>query len=194
VKCPQRKSSPPPGVGGGIFSGNTWKVRYTNQIRTRYRNWRTTSATQLQPSKSLRYIGYTATWLDVRSCVLMQEVTTCNIFCDGICVQHLAVVLISVLTRTSFSWPTLYKAVQRKSKPLTSQPTRPQPDRPAACVIGLYCVSDIVGSIMCAGLFSKRLHEGPRGNTRFPSIADFLAESHTKYLPNTTETLLLWMW
>ena len=44
------------------FSSCIWKVRYTNQIRTRYRNWSTTSATQLQPSKSLRYIGYTSTW------------------------------------------------------------------------------------------------------------------------------------
>jgi len=74
-KCPQRK------------------VRYTNEIRTRYRNWRTTSATQLQPSKSLCYIGYTSTWLDVRSCVLMQEATTCNIFYDVISFQLLATVL-----------------------------------------------------------------------------------------------------
>jgi len=78
-----------------IFSGDTWKVRYKNQIRTRYRNWRT-SATQLQPSKSLCYIGYTSTWSDVRSCVLMQEATTCSIFYDGISFQHLATVLISV--------------------------------------------------------------------------------------------------
>jgi len=48
--------------GEEIFSGDTWTVRYTNQIRTRYRNWRTTSATQLQPSQSLRYIGHTSTW------------------------------------------------------------------------------------------------------------------------------------
>ena len=39
---------------------------------------------------------YTSTWLDVRSCVLMQEATTCNIFCDGISFQHLATLLISV--------------------------------------------------------------------------------------------------
>jgi len=77
-KCPQRK------------------VRYTNPIRTRYRNWRTTSATQLQPSKSLCYIGYTATWLDVYSCVLMQEAIPFKIFYDGISFQHLATVLISV--------------------------------------------------------------------------------------------------
>ena len=69
------------------FSGDTWKVRYTNQFRTRYRNWRTTSATQLQPSKSLCY-----------SCVLMQEATTCNIFDDGVSFQLLATVLISVFT------------------------------------------------------------------------------------------------
>jgi len=65
---------------------------------TRYRNWRTTSATQLQPSKSLCYTGYTSTLLDVRSCVLMQEATTCSIFYDGISFQHLATVLISLFT------------------------------------------------------------------------------------------------
>jgi len=54
------------------------------QRKLQIQNWRTTSATQLQPSKSLRYIRYTATWLDVRSCVLMQKATTCNIFYDGI--------------------------------------------------------------------------------------------------------------
>ena len=48
--------------GEEIFSWDTWTVRYTNQIRTRYRNWRTTSATQLQPSQSLRYIRHTSTW------------------------------------------------------------------------------------------------------------------------------------
>ena len=41
-----------------VFSGDTWIVRYTNQIRTRHRNWRTTSATQLQPSKSLLHPVY----------------------------------------------------------------------------------------------------------------------------------------
>ena len=45
-----------------IFSGDNCKVRYTNQIRTRYRNWRTSSGTQLQLSKSLCYIGYTSKW------------------------------------------------------------------------------------------------------------------------------------
>ena len=35
---------------------------FTNQIRTRYRNWRTTSAMHLQPSKSQCYIRYTSTW------------------------------------------------------------------------------------------------------------------------------------
>jgi len=81
-----------------IFSGDIWKVRYTNQIRTRYRNRRTISATQLQPSKSLCYIGYTSPRSDVPSCVLMQETATCNIFYDGTSFQHLATVLISVFT------------------------------------------------------------------------------------------------
>jgi len=98
-KCPQRKFLTLGGRRGGeIFSGGTWKVRYTNQIRTRYRSWRPTSATQLQPSKSLCYIGYTATRLDVRSCVLTQEATTCNTFYDGITFQYLATVFISVFT------------------------------------------------------------------------------------------------
>jgi hypothetical protein len=48
--------------------------------------------------KSLCYIGYTSTWLDVRSCVLMQEATTFNMFYDGISIQHLATVLNSVFT------------------------------------------------------------------------------------------------
>jgi hypothetical protein len=34
--------------------------------------------------KSPCYIGYSFTWLDVRSCVLIQEATTFNIFYDGI--------------------------------------------------------------------------------------------------------------
>jgi len=61
-KCPQRKFFHPTSPRGESFSGNTWKLRYTNHIRTRYRNWTTTSATQLQPSKSLCYIGYTSIW------------------------------------------------------------------------------------------------------------------------------------
>jgi hypothetical protein len=41
---------------------------------------------------------HTSTWLDVRSCVLMQKATTFNIFYDGKSFQHLASVLISVFT------------------------------------------------------------------------------------------------
>jgi hypothetical protein len=88
---------PPPHWGGEIISGDTWKVRYTNQIRTRYRIWRT-SATQLQPSTSLCYIGCTSTWLDVHSCVLMREATIFIVFYDGISFQHLATLLFSVFT------------------------------------------------------------------------------------------------
>ena len=47
---------------GGIFSVDIWIVRYTNQIRTRYRNCSTTPITLLQTSKSLGYIQYTTTW------------------------------------------------------------------------------------------------------------------------------------
>ena len=63
-----------------------------------YRNWRTKSATQLQPSNSLCYIGYISTWLDVRSCELMQEAITFNTFYDGISFQNLVTILISVCT------------------------------------------------------------------------------------------------
>jgi len=91
-------SPPPPRGEGEKFSQkDTWNVLFTNQIRTRYKNWRT-SATQLQPSKSLCYIGYTSTWLDVCGCILMQKATTFNIFYDVISFQHLATVLISVFT------------------------------------------------------------------------------------------------
>ena len=59
ITFPRKNFSPPPGWGGGeIFSGDTWKVRCTNQIRTGYRNWRTISARQLQPSKSLLHPVY----------------------------------------------------------------------------------------------------------------------------------------
>jgi hypothetical protein len=81
-----------------IFSGDTLKVRYTIQIRTRYTNWRTTSATQVEPSKSLFYIGCILTWLDVRSCVLMQEATTYINFYDGLSFQDLATALVSIFT------------------------------------------------------------------------------------------------
>jgi hypothetical protein len=53
---------------------------------------------QLQPPTSLFYMGYTSTQLDVRSCILMQEAITFTIFYDGLSLQHLATVLISVFT------------------------------------------------------------------------------------------------
>ena len=56
------------------------------------------SATQLQTSKSLCYIWYTSQWLEVCSCVLMQEASAFNIFYDGVSFQHLVTVLISVFT------------------------------------------------------------------------------------------------
>ena len=59
------------------------------QRKTPWRGGGRTSATRLQPSKSLCYIGYTSTWLDVRSCVLMQEATTFNVFYDGMSFQDL---------------------------------------------------------------------------------------------------------
>jgi len=95
-----------------VFSKCPQKI--TNQICTRYRNWRTASATQLQPSESLCYIGYTSAWLDVYSCVLMQEATTFNIFYDinilpafgyriNFCIYAM------LRTWATFSWPTLYQ-------------------------------------------------------------------------------------
>jgi len=78
--------------------------------RTRYRNWRTTSATQLQPSKSLRYIRYTATWSEVRSCVLMhlQHLLWWYILsafgcCINVCICAM------LRTRDTFSCPILYR-------------------------------------------------------------------------------------
>jgi len=74
-KVSPEKISLPPTAGRGrekFFFRDIWKVRYKNQIRTRYRNWRTTSATQLQPSKSLCYIGYTSTRWQHDCCLTVQ--------------------------------------------------------------------------------------------------------------------------
>ena len=60
--CPQRKFPPPPPGRRKQFPWGHWKLRYANQFRTRYRNWRIISAMQLQPPKSLCYIGYTSKW------------------------------------------------------------------------------------------------------------------------------------
>ena len=125
-KCPQSKIAPPPSPPErGIFYIRIYE--YTNQIRCNIVTlmaataWlmlsfsscivcRFDSYTVLfkcRPDKgsiSLRYIRYTSTRLDVRSCVLMsscvlmKEATTFNIFYDGISFQHLATVLISVFT------------------------------------------------------------------------------------------------
>jgi len=87
-------------------TGDTWTVRYTNQIRTRYRNWRTTSATQLQPSKSLCYIGYTATcwqydcWLTVQTLYAIYILTS-----ERISQGH-----VQNGRWATFSWPILYYA------------------------------------------------------------------------------------
>jgi len=85
-----------------IFSGDFWKVRYTKQIRTGYRNWRTTSATQLQPTKSLCYIGYTSTlwqhdcWLTVQTLYAIYILTS-----ERIPQGH-----VQNGSRATFSWPT----------------------------------------------------------------------------------------
>jgi hypothetical protein len=51
-------------------------------------------------------------------------------------------------------------SVQLIYKPHTPKPDRPQPDRPAAYIIGLYFVSDVMDSVMYAGLFPKCLLVG----------------------------------
>ena len=103
-KCPQRNFLWGHGGGREIFSGGIWKVRYTNQNRTRWRNWRTTSATQLQPSKSQCYIGYTSTlwqhhcWLTVQTLYAIYIITP-----ERISQGH-----VQNGMRANFSWPILY--------------------------------------------------------------------------------------
>ena len=66
--------------------------------------------TMLHPSESLCYIGYTSTWLDVRSCVLMQEATTFQhllwwymLLAFGHCINFCICAMLR--TRATFSWP-----------------------------------------------------------------------------------------
>ena len=95
----------PPGGGG---NGDTWKVRYTKQIRTRYRNWRTTSATQLQPSKSLCYIGCTSTWWQHDCWLSVQTLYAIYILTpERISQRH-----VQNGRGTTFSWPILYISLE----------------------------------------------------------------------------------
>jgi hypothetical protein len=86
-----------------LFCGDTWKVQYTNQIRTRYRNWRT-SATQLQPSKSLSYIGCTSTWWR-HDCWLTVQ-TLCAIYI--LTSERISQGHVQNGSWATFSWPILY--------------------------------------------------------------------------------------
>jgi len=86
-----------------IFSGDTWKVRYTNQIRTRYRNWRT-SATQLQPSKSLSYIGYASTWWQHDCWLTVQTLHAIYIITP----ERISHGHVQNGRRATFAWPILY--------------------------------------------------------------------------------------
>ena len=97
-----------PGGRGGreIFFRNTWKVRYTNQIRTRYRNWRTTSATQLQPSESLCYIGCTSTWWQHDCWLSVQTLYAIYILTP----ERISQGHVQNGRRATFSWPTLYNS------------------------------------------------------------------------------------
>ena len=91
-------------VHRGNFLWGNGKVRYTNQIRTRYRNWRTTSATQLQPSKSLCYIGYTSTWWQHDCWLTVQTLYAIHILtAERISQGH-----VQNGRQDTFSWPTLY--------------------------------------------------------------------------------------
>jgi len=101
-------ATPPPSRGGGeIFSGDTLKVRYTNQIHTRHRNWRTTSGTQLQPSKSLCYIRYTSTWWQHDCWLTVQTLyAICILTPERISQGH-----VQNGRQAIFSWPTLYNVM-----------------------------------------------------------------------------------
>jgi hypothetical protein len=79
-----------------VNQGHTYSKLTLNRT---IQDWpRKSSPPSVLHCKSLCYIGYTSTWLDVRSCVLMQEATTFSIFYDGLSFQRLAIVLISVFT------------------------------------------------------------------------------------------------
>jgi len=96
-KCPQRKSPPPSG------GARNFRIK-SNQIRPRYRNWRTSAATQLRPSKSLCYIGYTSTWWQ-RECWLTVQTlyAICILTTERISQGHM-----QNGRWATFSWPTLY--------------------------------------------------------------------------------------
>jgi len=97
-----------------VFSGDTWKVRYTNQIRTRHRNWRTTSATQLQPSKLLLHPVYSYLNMIRRAqlCIdaggnhfhrpLWWYILSAFGYCINFCIYAM------LRTRANFSLPILY--------------------------------------------------------------------------------------
>jgi len=116
-KCPQRKLLPPHPACRGIFSGDTWKVRYTNQIPTRYRNWRTTSATQLQPSKSLLHGVYLNMIRCVQLCIdaggnhLQHLLWWYTLSAFGYCIDFCIYAMLR--TWANFSWPTLYNQQKR---------------------------------------------------------------------------------
>ena len=134
----------PPPRGGEIFSWDTWKVRYTNQIRTRYGNWRTTSATQLQPSKSLCYVGYTSTWWQHDCWLTVQTLyAICILTPERISQGH-----VQNGRRTTFSWPILCK---RKVQNAVFILRHSLPDVSSVGVAGggnglewLYCAGEVV--------------------------------------------------
>ena len=85
------------------FFWDTSKVLFTNQISTRYRNWRTTSATQLQASKSLRYIGYTSTWWQHYCWLTVQILYAVYILTP----ERISQGHVQNRKRATFSWPIL---------------------------------------------------------------------------------------
>ena len=107
------KISPPPPEGGENYKykykfTNTWKVRYTNQNRIWYRNWRTTTATQLQPSKSLCYIGYTSAWWQHDCWLTVQTPYAIYILTP----ERISQGHVQNRRRATFSWPILYKPAE----------------------------------------------------------------------------------
>jgi len=99
-----------------IFSGDTLKLRYTNQIRTRYRNWRTTSATQFAVIKiTMLHRVYRNVIRRTQLCIdaegnqfqhlLLWYILSAFGYRINFCIYAM------LRTRATFSWPTLYMYV-----------------------------------------------------------------------------------
>jgi len=86
-----------------LFWGHLKSTVYESNPHT-MQNWRTTSATQLQPSRSC-YIGYTSTWWQHDCWLTVQTLYAIYIpTSERISQGH-----VQNGRRATFSWPTLYK-------------------------------------------------------------------------------------